>query len=79
MKQASSSQVDPPPLPHRRRPPHTQVLRIELPRGRGRGKGVVREGGGEEEEDEIRELEERVEKAGLPEHALKAAQKELKV
>ena len=41
---------------------------------------MVREGGGEEEEeDEIRELEERIEKAGLPEHALKAAQKELKV
>lgn len=40
---------------------------------------MVREGEGEGEEDEIMELEERIEKAHLPEHALKAAQKELKV
>ena len=51
------------------------MLRIELPRG---GKGVVREGGGEEDE-EMQELEDRIKRAGLPEHALKAAQKELKV
>ena len=35
--------------------------------------------GEEEEEDEMNELEMRIEKAHLPEHALKAAQKELKV
>lgn len=40
---------------------------------------MVREGEGEGGEDEIMELEERIEKAHLPEHALKAAQKELKV
>ena len=39
----------------------------------------MREEGEEEEEDEMRDLEVRIEKAHLPGHALKAAQKELKV
>ena len=60
------------------------MIRIELPGGMGRTGGRERGGGGgeaeeEEEEDEMRELEMRIEKAQLPEHALKAAQKELKV
>ena len=58
------------------------MIRIEIPRGgRGRGGGgaVREEGEEEEEEDEMRELEVRIEKAHLPDHALKAAQKELKV
>lgn len=63
------------------------MIRIELPTGgkggREKRRGVVREGVGEgeeeEEEDEMRELEERIETAQLPEHALRAAQKELKV
>ncbi len=49
-----------------------RVLRSE--RGgaaKGRGQG--------EEEDEIVELEERIKSSGLPEHAMKAAQKELRV
>lgn len=36
-------------------------------------------GGEEEEEDELTELEERLNAAHLPPHALKVAQKELKV
>ena len=60
-------------LTHRR----GRVVRIELPgRGRRRGRELEEE---DEEEDEVRELERRIEKAQLPEHALKAAQKELKV
>ena len=57
------------------------MLRIKLPgRGepaRGQGRGEQQEM--EEEEDESRELERRIERAQLPEHALKAAHKELKV
>ena len=46
----------------------------------GGGRGREEEGEGlEEEEDEIAELEERLGAAKLPEHALKAAKKELKV
>ena len=41
-------------------------------------KGGIRQGG-EEEEDEISELEKKIESANLPEHALKAAKKEMKV
>ena len=59
------------PRQHRR----GRVLQIELPRGRRGG----REGEEEEEEDEMKELQKRIEKAKLPEHALKAALKELKV
>ena len=55
-----------------------RVVRIELP-GVRRGRRGGRESGEEEEEDEMKELEKRIENAGLPEHALKAAQKELKV
>ncbi|CAI8038910.1 Lon protease homolog 2, peroxisomal [Geodia barretti] len=58
------------PRQHRR----GRVLQIELPRGRRGG----REGEEEEEEDEMKELQKRIEKAKLPEHALKAALKELK-
>ena len=57
---------------HRRRQ-RRRVLQIELPGGRGR------EGEEDEEEDEMKELQKRIEKAQLPEHALKIAQKELKV
>ena len=46
----------------------------------GGGRGREEEGEGlEEEEDEIAELEQRLGAAKLPEHALKAAKKELKV
>ena len=45
----------------------------------GGGRGREEEGEGLEEEDEIAELEQRLGAAKLPEHALKAAKKELKV
>ena len=47
--------------------------------GGGRGREEEGEGLEEEEEDEIAELEQRLGAAKLPEHALKAAKKELKV
>ena len=59
--------------PHQKR---ERMIRIELPRGGKRGGGRIIE---DEEEDEMKELAEKIKKAGLPEHALKAAQKELKV
>ena len=43
------------------------------------GRGHKRGGAEEEEGDEMSELEQRIASAKLPEHALKAAQKELKV
>lgn len=46
--------------------------------GGGRGRGGAHSSVGEEE-DEISELEQRIFSAELPEHALKAAEKELKV
>ena len=64
--------------PHHKR---GRIIHIELPRGGGR-RGRRGRVGGEadgEEEDEMMELEKRIEKAGLPEHAFKAAHKELKV
>ena len=67
-----STTVDDMPHHHRRR---GRVLRIQLPRRSGGKEGKEEE----EEEDEMRELEKRIENAQLPEHALKAAQKELKV
>jgi hypothetical protein len=46
----------------------------------GGGRGQEEEGEGlDDEEDEIAELEQRLRMAKLPEHALKAAKKELKV
>ena len=55
---------------------------FHIVRQQGKG-GVVRDGRsqeeGLEEEDEISELEQRLRSARLPEHALKAAKKELKV
>ena len=85
IRQAPSGPGTDHPLPRKKRPRQGRVIRIELPGGGGgrggrKGAEVVREGEGEDEdEDEMREFEERIEKAGLPEHALKAAQKELKV
>ena len=61
--------------PHHKR---GRIIHIELPRGGGRRGRVGGEANGEEE-DEMMELEKRIEKAGLPEHAFKAAHKELKV
>ena len=55
---------------------------VHIVRQQGKG-GVVRDGRGKEEEleeeDEVAELEQRLRSAKLPEHALKAAKKELKV
>ena len=85
IRQAPSGPGTDHPLSRKKRPGQRRVIRIELPGGGGgrggrKGADVVREGEGEDEdEDEMREFEERIEKAGLPEHALKAAQKELKV
>ena len=45
----------------------------------GRGKNGASAASVEEEEDEMSELQGRIRAANLPEHALKAAQKELKV
>ena len=86
LKKSSSPQEEPPALPgslpRTHRPAQRRVLRIQLPGRRRGGGGWIKEGEGEEEEeeeDDIRELEERIGKVGLPEHAMKAAQKELKV
>ena len=55
---------------------------FHIVRQQGKG-GVISDGRGQEEEleeeDEIVELEQRLRAAKLPEHALKAAKKELKV
>ena len=53
------------------------IFRIGRPRRRGRERESVTDVEGEE--DELSELEGRIQSANLPEHALKAAQKELKV
>ena len=53
-----------------------ESFRILETGGRGHKRGGAEE---EEEGDEMSELEQRIASAKLPEHALKAAQKELKV
>ena len=58
---------------------HWQQPTFRVVRRLGRmDKGGIRQDG-EEEEDEISELEKTIESANLPEHALKAAKKEMKV